>query len=148
RIQASGGLSDDDIEKMVKDAEANAEADKKRKEIVEARNSADSMVHETEKNLSEYGDKLEAADKEAIETARNELKDLLDKEDASLEDIQAKTQTLLQAGMKIGEMMYKQQEENAAADGASSEEADKQDAEDVVDAEYEEVDEDKQEKSA
>lgn len=150
RIQASGGLSDDDIEKMVKDAEANADADKERKELVEARNQADSLLHETEKNLGEYGDKVEVADKEAIETARDALKAELEKEEANLSEIQAKTQALLQAGMKIGEAMYKQQQEaegGAEASAEGTQEAPKNDAEDVVDAEYEEVD-DKKEKSA
>ena len=142
-IQASGGLSDDDIEKMVKDAEANAEADKERKALVEAKNSADSMVHETEKNLKEHGDKLEEADKEAINTAIADVKEVLEKEDITSEALQEKTQELMQASMKIGEIMYKQQEAEAANDTPDANANDtKKDAEDIVDAEYEEVKED------
>ena len=142
RIQASGGLTEQEIEKMVKDAEANAEADKIRKESAEARNHADSLIHETEKNLKEYGDKIEVSDREAIEKAKEDLKSALEKED--LQDIQAKTQVLLQAGMKIGEVMYKQQAEkeagaNSTSDTPSSEK--KKEAEDVIDAEYTDVSE-------
>lgn len=149
RIQASGGLSDDDIEKMVKDAESNAEADKKRKEMAEAHNHADSLLHETEKNIAEYGDKIEVADKEAIEKAVNDLKEARAKDD--LADIQAKTQALLQASMKIGEAMYKAQQadgttETASAEGASS--SSKKQEDDVIDAEYTEVDDKKDSKSA
>ena len=135
RIQASGGLSDDEIENMVKDAEANAEADKRRKELVEARNGAEAMVHQTEKQLEEFGDKVPAADKEAIEAALNELKEVKDGED--LEAIQQKTQALVQAAMKLGEAMYAaQQTEAAEADARSDAEGD----DDVVDAEFSEVD--------
>ena len=117
RIQASGGLSDDEIENMVKDAEANAEADKRRKELVEARNGAEAMVHQTEKQLEEFGDKVPAADKEAIEAALNELKEVKDGED--LEAIQQKTQALVQAAMKLGEAMYAAQHTEAAEADAS-----------------------------
>jgi molecular chaperone DnaK len=112
RIQASGGLSDADIQRMVKDAEANAAEDKKRKELAEARNQADAMVHATEKSLKEYGDKVPAADKAAIETAMAELRTARDGDD--LDAITAKTGALTQASMKLGEAMYAAQ---AAAGG-------------------------------
>lgn len=116
RIQASGGLSDADIEKMVKDAEANAEADKKRRESVEAKNQAESLVHSTEKSLAEYGDKVSADDKKAIEDAIAALKTSLEGEDA--EDIKAKTQALAEVSMKLGQAMY---EAAQAAEGAGAE---------------------------
>jgi len=148
RIQASGGLSDDEINNMVKDAEANVEADKQRRELVEAKNQAESLVHETEKNLKEYGDKVSEDEKKAIETALEELKTAKDGED--LEVLQEKTQTLLQASMKIGEVMYKEQAEksqddadnNKASEQASTEDKKPAD-EDIIDAEYTEVKEDK-----
>jgi molecular chaperone DnaK len=146
RIQASGGLSDDDIDKMVKDAEAHAEEDKKRKEAVEARNKADSLVHSTEKSLAEHGDKILPADSEAITAAITALKTAMEGEDVG--EIEAKTQALAEASMKLGEAMYKAAEEaegGAADDGAAQEDA----REDVVDADFEEVDDaDKDEKSA
>lgn len=138
RIEASGGLSDDDIENMVKDAEANAEADKARRESVEARNNAESLIHATEKTISENGDKIDPADKDAAEIAISDLQKALEGEDA--EDIAAKTQALSQAAMKIGEAVYKaQQEAEAAGDAAADADAD---GEDVVDADFEEVDSD------
>jgi len=146
RIQASGGLSDDDIEKMVKDAEAHAEEDKKRKATVEARNKADSLIHSTEKSLKEHGDKVLPADKEAIEKAIADLKTAIDGEDVGV--IEAKTQALAEASMKLGEAMYKaaQEAEGSAAGGG---EAKTGEGEDVVDADFEEVDDaDKDEKSA
>ncbi|MEM1396371.1 MAG: Hsp70 family protein, partial [Pseudomonadota bacterium] len=142
RIQASGGLSDADIEGMVKDAEANAEADKARKAVVEARNNAEATIHQTEKALSEHGDKVEAEDKTAIEEAVTALKATLEKEDATAEDISEGAQSLLQASMKLGEAMYKANAEaDAAADAASDAAAEAGDADDdVVDADFEEVD--------
>ena len=134
RIQANGGLSDADIEQMVKDAEAHAAEDKKRKDLVDARNGGDALVHSTEKALAEHGDKVGAEEKTAIETALSDLKSALEGEDADA--IRAKTQALAQASMKLGEAMY-----NAASPG--SEAGDAQTAEggeDVVDAEFEEVD--------
>ncbi len=146
RIQASGGLSDTDIEKMVKDAEAHAEEDKKRKEAVEARNKADSLIHSTEKSLAEHGDKVLPADKEAIEKAIAELKTAMEGEDVG--EIEAKTQALAEASMKLGEAMYKAAQEaetSASGDG----EAETGEREDVVDADFEEVDDaEKDEKSA
>jgi molecular chaperone DnaK len=135
RIQASGGLSDEDIDAMVQDAESHADEDKKKRELVEAHNGAEAMVHQTEKLLEEFGDKVPAADKEAIETALNELKEVKDGED--LEAIQQKTQALVQATMKLGEAMYAAQQAEAGAEGETSDSA----ADDeVVDAEFSEVD--------
>lgn len=147
RIQASGGLSDDDIEKMVKDAEANAEADKKRKESVEAKNQGEALVHSVEKNLEEHGDKIEGDDKAAIETALQELKTALEGDDA--DEIKAKSEALTQASMKLGEIIYKASQEEAAAAGASDAQqadaaakaAEAEDGDDVVDVDFEEVDE-------
>ncbi|WLT87378.1 molecular chaperone DnaK [Brucella abortus] len=140
RIQASGGLSDADIEKMVKDAEANAEADKKRRESVEAKNQAESLVHSTEKSLAEYGDKVSADDKKAIEDAIAALKTSLEGEDA--EDIKAKTQALAEVSMKLGQAMYEaaQAAEGAGAEGGEQASSSK---DDVVDADYEEIDDNK-----
>lgn len=145
RIQASGGLSDADIEKMVKDAEANAEADKKRRELVEVKNQGESLIHATEKSVSEYGDKVSAADKGAIESAIAALRTALEGEDA--EGIKAKTNDLMQASMKLGEAMYaaSQAEGAPGAEGASAS-ADKKD--DVIDADFREVDEKDQKKRA
>ena len=135
RIEASGGLSDDDIENMVKDAEANAEADKARRESAEARNNAESLIHATEKTIAENEDKIELADKDAAEIAISDLQTALEGED--LDDINAKAQALSQAAMKIGESVYKaQQEAEAAGDAAADAQTD---GEDVVDADFEEV---------
>ncbi len=144
RIQASGGLSDADIEKMVKDAEANAEADKKRRELVEVKNQGESLIHATEKSVSEYGDKVSAADKGAIESAITALRSALEGEDA--EGIKAKTNDLMQASMKLGEAMYAaSQNEGAPGEGASAS-AEKKD--DVIDADFQEVDDKDQKKRA
>jgi len=132
RIQANGGLSDADIEKMVKEAEANAAADKTRKELVEAQNGADSLIHSTEKALSEHGDKVDDATKAAIQSALDDLKSAKDGSDP--EAIREKTNTLAQASMKLGEAMYAAQQ-GAGEDGASEAPAD----DGVVDAEFEEV---------
>ncbi|WP_333587943.1 molecular chaperone DnaK [Phenylobacterium sp.] len=132
RIQANGGLSDADIEAMVKEAEANKAEDEKRKAVVEAKNQAEAVVHSTEKALSEHGDKVSAEDKGAIETALADLKSALEGEDP--EAIAAKTQTLIQASMKLGEAMY------AAQQNASGEAQPDAAGDDVVDAEFEEVD--------
>jgi len=135
RIEASGGLSDDDIESMVKDAEANAEADKARRESAEARNNAESLIHATEKTIAENEDKIELADKDAAEIAISDLHAALEGED--LDDINAKAQALSQAAMKIGESVYKaQQEAEAAGDAAADAQTD---GEDVVEADFEEV---------
>ncbi|RFB05368.1 molecular chaperone DnaK [Parvularcula marina] len=142
RIQASGGLSDDDIEQMVKDAEANAEADKERREKVEARNQAEGLVHSTENSLKEHGDKIGDDDKKAIEAAIADTRSLLESEDATAEQINEKVQALATASMKLGEAIYGQGEaadaaEQAAAADAAADAA--QDAE-IVDADFEEVD--------
>ena len=138
-IQASGGLSEEDIEKMVKDAEANAESDKKKRELVDTRNQADTMIHSSEKNLSEYGDKVTADEKAAIEKDVQALKDLLESED--LEKIKSALEALTQSSMKLGEAMYKEQQ--AAAGAAEPNQGDGQPKdENVVDADFEEVKED------
>ena len=140
KIQASGGLSDADIQKMVKDAEANAAEDKKRREVVEAKNQGESLVHSTEKSLKDYGDKVSEADKGAIETAVEALKTALTGDDA--EAIQARTNELMQASMKLGEAMYAaSQAEGAAAEGGEQPEEAKKD--DVIDADFKDVSDDK-----
>jgi molecular chaperone DnaK len=135
RIQANGGLSDTDIERMVQEAQAHADEDKKRKDLVEARNHADALIHSTEKALGEHGDKIGADEKSAIEAAVTDLKSSLEGEDP--EAISAKTQTLAQASMKLGEAMYKAQQGEPPAGAAPADEG-------VVDAEFEEVKDDQQ----
>ena len=135
RIQASGGLSEADIDKMVKDAEAHAADDKKRRAAVEAKNHAEALVHSTEKALAEHGAKVGENERRAIEDAIADLKEALNGDDA--EAISAKTNTLAQASMKLGEAMYKEQAEGAGADGKAHKD------DDVVDAEFTEVDDDK-----
>jgi molecular chaperone DnaK len=137
RIQANGGLSDADIEQMVKDAEAHAAEDKKRKELVEAKNQAEALAHSTEKSVAEFGDKVPEADKSAIEAALADLKSALEGDDA--EAIKAKSQTLAQASMKMGEAMYAAQQPAAEGQAAGAHPG----GEDVVDAEFEEVDDHK-----
>ena len=134
RIQASGGLSDSDIDKMVKDAEANAAADKARREAVEARNHGEALIHSTEKSLADFGDKVSSSDKSIIENAITDLKAVIDSNDA--EDIKAKTNALAQAAMKLGEAMY-------AAQQGGAEEKPSTDGDDVLDADFEEVKDDK-----
>ena len=142
RIQASGGLSDADIEKMVKDAEANAEADKARRATVEARNQAEALIHSSEKSLKEFGDKVSETERTAISDAIASLKTAVAGEDA--EEITAKTQVLMEASMKLGQAMYEaSQNESAAADAQADMAKD-----DVVDADFEEIDEDDTKKSA
>ncbi len=137
RIQASGGLSDADIEKMVKDAEANAESDKARRESVEAKNQAEALIHSSEKSLKEFGDKVGEEDRTAISDAIASLKTAVGTDDA--EDIKAKTQSLMEASMKLGQAMYEaSQNDQAQADAAADMAKD-----DVVDAEFEEMDDDK-----
>ena len=150
RIQASGGLSDADIDQMVKDAEANAEEDKKRKETVEARNMAESLIHSTESTIKELGDKAPAADKDAVEAAITELKSVLEDEDASADDIKEKTESLTQLSMKLGEHLYRAQQEEDA-EGASAEASDEENSSDeevIMDADFEDItDDDSDEKS-
>jgi len=144
QIQASGGLSEEEIQKMVKEAEANKEADKKKRESVDARNQADSLVFSTEKSLKEHGDKISSEEKKAIENGITDLKKSLEGTDS--EDIKKKTQSLIQVSMKLGEAVYKSQQKPDVK-GKESKEAKKEDKENVVDADFEDVKEDK-EKSA
>ena len=147
QIQASGGLSDDEIEKMVKEAEANKDVDKKKRESVDVRNQADTLIHSTEKNLKEHGSKVSDVEKKAIEDGSNALKESLKGDD--VEDIKKKTETLVQASMKLGEAIYKSQQstkpESEKDDG--KDEKDKKD-DNVVDADFEEVKDENKEKSA
>jgi len=143
RIQASGGLSDEDIEKMVKEAEENAEADKKKREAVDTKNHADALINETEKNLKEHGDKVPEADKNQITADIEELKKVKDGDD--IEAIKSKTESLVQSSLKLGEAIYKQNPPGAAPQPDPSGEEPSSDKKDekVVDAEFEEVDENK-----
>ncbi|MEA2807426.1 MAG: molecular chaperone DnaK, partial [Rhodospirillaceae bacterium] len=147
RIQASGGLSEADIQKMVKDAEAHAEEDKKRKAAVEAKNHAEALVHATEKALTEHGAKVGESERRAIENAMADLKEALKGDDPAA--ITEKSNVLAQASMKLGEAMYKQSQDGAAApggDGSAPDSGAKK--EDVVDAEFTEVDDDKKNKKS
>ena len=143
RIQASGGLNDADIDRMVKDAEQHADEDKKKRELIEAKNKAESIVHQAEKNLKDFGDKVADADKTAIEAAIKELKDVM--EGSDLDAINTKTEALMNATMKLGEAMYKAQQAEAGTGAAGADagaeqpqsESDKKD--DTIDADFEEV---------
>jgi molecular chaperone DnaK len=149
RIQASGGLSEADIQRMVKDAESHAEEDKKRKAEVEAKNHAEALVHSTEKALAEHGSKIGEGDRRAIENAIADLKEALKGSDA--EAITAKTNALAQASMKLGEAMYKQAQEGGAPGGPGGAQGGGDGSgktEDVVDAEFTEVDDDKKNKKS
>jgi len=152
RIQASGGLSDDDIDRMVNEAEQHADDDKAKREMVEVLNSADSLVHSAEKNLQEYGDKVPEEDKQAIETAIQELKDAIAAEEPDVDDVKAKTEALTEASMKLGEAMYKESQAEAEAaatagsDGGAEAEAEAPEDATVVDADFEEVDPDEEKK--
>ena len=138
RIQASGGLSDSEIEKMVKEAEANAAEDKKRKDLVEAKNHAEALIHSTTKSMTEFGDKVSGADKSAIEAAIADLKSVMESGDA--EAVTEKTNVLAQASMKLGEAMYKAQSGGAAPGGDGGDAGAGRDTDDdVVDADFEEV---------
>jgi len=154
QIQASGGLSDNDIEKMVNEAQTHAEEDKSKKEAVESRNQADSMVYSTEKSLKEHGDKLDAGDKENIEKAIEDLKNTLKNDNADASEIKTKLEALNTASMKLGEMMYKQNPQSQGAESQKETASDKgpneNEAKDenVVDADFEEVDEDTEKKSS
>ena len=151
QIQASGGLSNEEIEKMVKEAEANKDTDKKKREAVDVRNQADTLIHSTEKNLKEHGSKVSDAEKKAIEDASTSLKETLKGEE--IEDIKKKTEALIQASMKLGEAIYKSQQ-NVKPEAGKENGKDNKDKkeDDVVDADFEEVKEEKkdgnQEKSA
>ena len=143
-IQASGGLSDDDIERMVREAEENAEGDKNRRELVELKNQAESLIHSTEKSVEEHGDKVDDATKAAIDDAVAELKEIKDGEEA--EPIREKMQTLTEAAMKLGEAIYKSQADEAEAQAEADAGAESARAvdDDIVDADFEDIsDEDK-----
>lgn len=132
-ISGSSGLSEEEINKMVNDAEAHKEDDKKRKEAVEARNAADSLAHQTEKSLSEMGEKIPAEDRAKIEAALNDLKEVLKDESASKEQIDVKVKALSEVSHKLAEAMYKDQNAGAADGGAEKKKKD----DDVIDAEVE-----------
>ena len=147
QIQASGGLSDEEINKMVKDAEANKEADKKKRETVDARNQADTIIHTTEKNLKEHGNKISDTDKKSIEMGISDLRNALKGTD--IEEVKKKTQTLVQSSMKLGEAIYKSQQKNSGKKDSKQKQSSKsedQNKENVVDADFEEVKEDKNDK--
>ena len=148
QIQASGGLSEEEIQKMVKDAEANKEADKKKRETVDARNQADTMIHSTEKNLKEHGSKITETEKKSIETAIADLRNTLKGTDA--EEVKKKTQSLIQASMKLGEAVYKSQQKTAGkADNSKDNKENKsKDKDNVVDADFEDVKKEDKEKRA
>ena len=145
KIQASGGLSDEEIDKMVKDAEANAETDKKKREEVDVKNQADSLVFQVEKNIKEHGDKISPEDKSKIEADLKDLKEALEKNE--IETIKQKTQDLTQSSMKMGEAMYKDQQSSEAPGAEQPKQEDNtsetKSDDDVIDADYEEVDDDK-----
>jgi len=143
RIQASGGLSEEDIERMVKDAEANAETDKKKREAVDARNHADSLINETEKNIKEHGEKIPESDKNKINSDIEELKKAKEGED--IEVIKSKTEALVQSSLKLGEAIYKQNTpgQDSQPDSSGAEPSSDNKDEKVVDADFEEVDENK-----
>jgi molecular chaperone DnaK len=149
RIQSSGGLSEAEIQKMVKDAEANASADKIKKESIEAKNHADAAVYETEKSLKEHGDKVDAATKSAIEAEVQKVKDLLAKPEAAATELKSATDSLMQNSMKLGEAIYKASQAATGATGGNSAESatdtnsSNNNSEKVVDAEYEEVKDEK-----
>jgi molecular chaperone DnaK len=147
RIQASGGLSEADIDRMVKDAEAHAAEDKKRRELVEARNQGEALIHATEKSVKDYGDKVAAADKQAIETAVDALRQALQGEDA--EAVKARTTDLMQASMKLGEAMYAASQ--AAGEGGGDQDQGGEGGpkkDDVIDADFQEVDDQDKKKRA
>ena len=146
-IQASGGLSEDEIEQMVKDAEANAEADKERKELVEAKNQAESLIHSTEKSIEEHGDKVDPSTVEAIELAVSALKEDLEKEDVTAEKVRSGIQNVTEASMKLGEAIYKASQDEAQAGGeeaagGAEEPSGKSEDDDIVDADFEDLDDD------
>ena len=140
-IQASGGLSDEDIEKMVKDAEENAESDKEKKDLIEAKNQAESLIHSTEKSLEEHSDKIDPSTVEAIELSIKALKETLDSEEPSADKIRARAQDVTDAAMKLGEAIYKAeaQENQANEENANSETTNEDNNDDVVDADFEDL---------
>ena len=147
QIQASGGLSEEEIQKMVKDAEANKETDKKKRETVDARNQADTMIHSTEKSLKEHGSKITETEKKSIETAIADLRNALKGTDA--EEVKKKTQSLIQVSMKLGEAVYKSQQKTAGkADNSKKDSKENKDKDNVVDADFEDVKKEDKEKRA
>ncbi|MEC8014485.1 MAG: molecular chaperone DnaK [Pseudomonadota bacterium] len=142
-IQASGGLSDEDIEKMVKGAEDNAEADKERRELIEAKNQAESLIHSTEKSMEEHGDKVDPTTIEAIELAIAALKDDLENEKSNAEKIKAGVQNVTEAALKLGEAIYKASQEEAADEPAAADDSAGPGDDDIVDAEFEDLDDNK-----
>ena len=145
QIQASGGLSEEEIKKMVKEAESNKEADKKKRESVDARNQADTIVHSTEKNLKEHGSKINEAEKKAIETAISDLRNALKGTDT--EEVKKKTQSLIQASMKLGEAVYKSQQKPDNKSTDKKEDKDSKEKDNVVDAEVVDPKEDKEKRA-
>ena len=140
-IQASGGLSEEDIEKMVREAEENAESDKARRELVEARNQAESIVNSTEKSLEEHGDKVDPTTVEAIELAISALKEDLEKDDVTAEKITSGIQNVTEASMKLGEAIYKASQEEGGDEVNATDAGPGED--DIVDADFEDIDDDK-----
>jgi molecular chaperone DnaK len=138
KVTGSSGLSEEEIQKMVQDAEANKEADAKRKELVEAKNQADALVHQTEKSLSEMGDKIDAEDKTKIEAAVNDLKETLKDDSVTKEKIDEKVKALTDVSHKLAEAMYAKDQAAAGGDAGGAEpQAKKKDDDDVIDAEVE-----------
>jgi len=146
RIQASGGLADDEIERMVKDAESHAEEDKKRRALVEAKNQGEALIHSTEKMLADNADKIAASDKSTVETAVADLRSALERDD--LTEIESRTQALSQASMKLGEAMYSGGPGGGADDDTGAAGGTGESKDDVVDADFEEVRDDEQKRSA
>ena len=143
QIQASGGLSDEEIQTMVKEAEANKESDKNKREAVDSRNQADSIIFSTEKSLKEHGDKISEEEKKAIETGISDLKNTLEGTDT--EEVKKKTQDLVQASMKLGEAVYKSQQKDTSEKN-EDQNTKKDDKENVVDADFEDVKDVKEDK--
>ena len=148
KIQASGGLSDDDIEQMVKDAEANADSDKSRRESVESRNQAEALIHASETSLKEHSDKVSDEDKEAIELAIEDLKAVIADENSDKESVDSKVEALSSASMKMGQAIYESQQSDEESQASSDAAADAAADSDVVDADFEEVDDNDEQKSA
>ena len=145
QIQASGGLSEEDIKKMVKDAEANKESDKKKRESVDSRNQADTIIHSTEKNLKEHGSKITETERKAIETGISDLRNALKGTDT--EEVKKKTQSLIQASMKLGEAVYKSQQKTDGSASSKKDNKDNKQKDNVVDAEVVDEKEDKQKRA-
>ena len=145
QIQASGGLSDEEIKNMVKDAESNREADKKKRESVDTRNQADTIIHSTEKNMKEHGSKISETEKKAIETAISDLRNALKGTDT--EEIKKKTQGLIQTSMKLGEAVYKSQQKPTDKNASNEDNKESKDKDNVVDAEVVDSKEDKEKRA-